>query len=701
MSAALRQLAEAVGLMLEWSDSDGQSCTLPENRQRKMLALLGWPAADEAQVRDSLARWQARQRPEKLEGLPPLLIADQGVAFTVPSAAAAERAFSLRLETGETYEGHLDEHGRLPPIETLGYHRLSLLGASADDTVCLTLAVTPPRCFSIADISAGEAPHDGSLWGTSVQLYALPREGDGGIGDLLALDTLCQRLAPEDVDAVAISPLHALFGAHPERFSPYSPSSRLFYNVWHAAPECVFDAETVARARAPFAEAMALQAQQALIDWPASVKLKLDMLERLFLHVQRDERALAWRSRFIAFRRDGGESLERHCRFEVLLAQSKTPDWRRWPAAWHDPNGAEVEAFAERHREAITFAAFLQWLVAAGLAHVQQRAIAAGMRLGLIADLAVGIDPSGSQAWSYPGELLTSCGVGAPPDAFNARGQSWGVAAFSPQGLVASGYHGFLAMLRAGFAHAGGLRIDHILGFSRLWLIPEGESAEQGAYVRYPLEAMLRLVALESWRHRAIVIGEDLGTVEAGLRERLAAYGVLGMSVLWFERDGDDFLPGARWRHDTLATTSTHDLPTVAGWWQGEDLRWRERLKLFKPGETMAESSEQRRFDRQRLAARLELDAIADDDGIAAAAIDVEDVVDAALLHVASTPTPLALLPLEDLLGLTEQANLPGTTDEHPNWRRRLPQSLSVALDDPPLKRRLKRIAHLRRRLEP
>jgi len=699
--AVLQELAEAVGLLLEWTGSDGQPKTLPVERQRAMLERLGWPAADEAQAAESLARWRERAGPHACQQLPPLLIADRDIAYSIPAEGAAGMSFTLHLENGETLDGHLDDWGCLPPLETCGYHRLTLLSERGDECATRTLAVAPERCFSPSDLGGDGPPADRSqstrLWGVSAQLYGLRREGDAGIGDLQALDELCLTLAEAGADAVAISPIHALFGASPKHFSPYSPSSRLFYNVWHAAPECLFDAETLARAREPFVDAMALQGQQTLIDWPASVRLKLSMLERLFLHVQRDDSALAWRSRFVAFRRDGGEALERHCRFEVLQAHADEIDWRQWPEAWRDPHSAEVEAFAEQHREAVTFAAFLQWLMAAGLGNVQTHAREAGMRIGLIADLAVGVDPRGSQAWSFPQELLTQFSVGAPPDAFNAKGQNWGVAAFSPLGLVESGYRGFLAMLRAGFAHAGGLRIDHILGFSRLWLVPQGQSAEEGAYLRYPLDDMLRLVALESWRHRAIVIGEDLGTVEDGLREQLASRGVLGMSVMWFERDGEAFLPAARWRRATLATTSTHDLPTVAGWWRGNDLRWRQRLDLLTADETPAGLNESRRRDRRRLAEVCGLDVVADDDGISGDALDIENVVDAALAFVASTPTPLALLPLEDILGLEEQPNLPGTLDEHPNWRQRLPIPVSQLLAQSAVRRRLERIAATRR----
>lgn len=695
----LRQLAESVGLLLEWIGSDDRPQSLSEERQRSMLERLGWPASDDDEITASLTRWRERQHPAAFDRLPPMLIADQGRPLRVPVADSGDCGFSIRLESGEMLDGRLDAEGHLPEIEEIGYHRVSFLTERGDDSVSRLLAVAPPRCFTLQDIAADRGEAQPSYWGVAVQLYGLRRDGDAGIGDLSALDELCDAVAEAGADAVAISPVHALFAAHPERFSPYSPSSRLFHNVWHASPESLFDEETLERARAPFVESMTQQESLALIDWPASARLKLAMLERLFLHVQRDESALEWRSRLVAFRRDGGEGLERHCRFEVLQAHADEADWRQWPEAWRDPRSEEVEAFAEQHRESITFAVFLQWLVAAGLDRVQQNACRAGMAVGLIADLAVGVDPAGSQAWSDPKELYQGLSVGSPPDAFNAHGQSWGVAAFSPEGLVDAGYHGFLAMLRASLAHAGGLRIDHVLGLSRLWLVPEGESAQQGAYLRYPLEDLLRLVSLESWRHRAIVIGEDLGTVEEGLRDTLAARGVLGMSVMWFERDGADFLRSDTWRESTMATTSTHDLPTVAGWWLGNDLQWRDRLGLLAEDETLHGLHEARGEDRQRLARVCGLCDDRDDasESVDLDAMDVENVIDAALLHVARTPTPLALFPLEDLLGLHEQANLPGTFDEHPNWRRRLPVPAPQALSEPRVQQRLKRIESTRR----
>ncbi|MCP1366921.1 4-alpha-glucanotransferase, partial [Halomonas sp. BBD48] len=290
------------------------------------------------------------------------------------------------------------------------------------------------------------------------------------------------------------------------------------------------------------------------------------------------------------------------------------------------------------------------------------------------------------------GEMLEGVSVGAPPDTFNVHGQDWGLAAFSPHGLVRSGFRTFIDMLRAGFQHAGGLRIDHILGLMRLWLVPHGASPTQGGYVSYPLDDMLRLVALESWRHRGIVIGEDLGTVAPGFRDKLIERGILGMQVLWFEQDDDgDFLPDRQWSNAAMATTSTHDLPTVAGWWAGRDIDWRSRLALLGENQDADSERQERCAARARLAATLDLlgHAVPHPATLQASDLSASQVLDACARHIGRTPSPLAILPVEDVLGLEEQANLPGTLDEHPNWRRRWMAEADVLLTPDEVRHRL------------
>jgi 4-alpha-glucanotransferase len=330
----------------------------------------------------------------------------------------------------------------------------------------------------------------------------------------------------------------------------------------------------------------------------------------------------------------------------------------------------------------VQFHIFLQWLTDRSLAHAGKAGKDGGMRIGLISDLAIGMDGAGSHAWSRQQDIMVGVSVGAPPDDFNANGQSWGLTAFSPHALTASGFMPYLSTLRTVLRHAGGLRIDHVMGLMRLWLIPEGAAATEGAYVSYPVEDLFRLTALESLRHRAIVIGEDLGTLPHGFRERLATEGIAGMQVLRFERDEQGFFrPPESWRPTSLAMTVTHDLAPTAGWWRGHDIDIRDALHVFTDMSDLEAARALRTQDRHFLWGAMRHAGAAEGEEPAAEA--AETVVDAAVRFTSSTPCKLAMLPLEDALGVLEQPNLPGTTDEHPNWRQRLPGEAAQLLESP------------------
>jgi len=476
-----------------------------------------------------------------------------------------------------------------------------------------------------------------------------------------------------------------MFSADGSRYSPYSPSSRVFFNVLYAAPELVLGAEPVRQAmqRAGLQAETERLEQLELIDWPALAKLRLRLLRTL--HLEFRTAAGTLRERFEAFRRDGGEALENHCRFEALHASftqgAASPSWQHWPQQYRDPKNPAVAEFAERHAQDVEFYAFTQWLASEGLSAAQKQCRESGMKIGLIADIAVGADGGGSQAWSRQEELLASVTVGCPPDLLNQKGQGWGISAFSPTGMVKHGFRAFIEMLRANFAHAGGVRIDHVMGLQRLWLVPEGASPADGAYLSYPIDDLLRLVALESWRHRCVVMGEDLGTVPEGFRERLAERAVMGMQILLFERDDKAFKPAAAWSDTAMGMPTTHDLPTLTGWWQGRDADWQEKLGLLPDGTTRQDRLDERAEDRQYLAKVLKLDDTRES--------NVEQAVDAAIEFIGRTPAPLIILPVEDALGQLEQANLPGTTNEHPNWLRRWDAPAERLLDATTPERRL------------
>ncbi|WP_114812853.1 4-alpha-glucanotransferase [Paraburkholderia kururiensis] len=699
-ATTIAQLAEAAGFEVEWSDAHGHPQRVPEETLAVLLERIGLPCSSAAQIRQSAAALEAENAGRKL---PPLISVDCDRAVALPVAGVKSGShYRIELESGAVIDGRFTaprgEAPLLAPIGEPGYHSLLL-----NDTR-ITLAVAPQRCHTVADAwhaLHGEAAHAPPLWGIAAQLYGLRRADDGGMGDYTALASLAIASAKRGAHALAISPTHAMFSAEPQRFSPYAPSSRLWLNVAHIDPAAVFGTEAAQAAIASVHAADERAALEALplIDWPPAVRNKLRVLRALFERFCAEERAHGSpRAReFEDFCTRGGRALEDHARFEALHAaqleaherngkdKGRAPHhWRDWPEALRNPRAPEVDAFAGEHRHEVDFHLFLQWLAAKGLSHAQHAARDAGMAIGLIADLAVGCDSAGSHAWSWPEDMLQGVSVGAPPDLFNQAGQSWGLTTFSPRAMRTQGFRAFIDMLRAAFAHAGGVRIDHILGLRRLWLVPEGESARNGAYLRYPLGDLLRLIALESWRHRAVVIGEDLGTVPPGFRERLAERGLSGIRVLWFERDGSRFMAPTQWDANGVATTTTHDLPTVCGWWSGTDIEWRHRIGQTAPRadgrDPVKLAREERAADRDALWSAFQHAGVAAPD-VPAPPAD-EAPLDEALAFVAATPCPLVTYPLEDLLALEDQPNLPGSIDEHPNWRRRLTVPVDEMFDD-------------------
>ena len=670
--APTEALARAAGVAVRWSDVFGRSHDVSAETLRSVLGALEIPAETDKQAAESLDRLRA-----PASAPPPLVTAEAGHAVAVPFQA---RDYHYTLEDGRIFEGQTQlVAGRcvLPAIIEPGYHRVTL------DDKLLTVAVAPARCYTVQDAEPGR-----SLWGLAVQLYALRRAGDGGIGDFGGLAQFAGAAARHGASAIAISPVHAQFTADPGRFSPYAPSSRTMLNVLHAP----LDAAPSSSAHASLTGFEALD----LVDWPGASRARLVVLREWFAKAEQDSDSI---EALRAFRAAGGEALESHATFEALHAHflglvQPIWNWREWPAEFRDPDAQAVKTFATQNAETVRFHAFLQYVADAGLGRAQAAAHAAGMPIGLISDLAVGTAAGGSHCWSRQSEMLLGLSVGAPPDLLSRDGQDWGLAAFSPFGLAQHGFRAFIEMLQASLRHAGGVRIDHGMGLNRLWVVPEGSRSSEGAYLAFPEQDLLRLVRLESQRHQAIVLAEDLGTVPEGFQQRLQSAGVFGMRVLAFERTEESFSAPAAWEPQAAAMTSTHDLPTVAGWWAGRDLDWREQLGLFGP-DGIEPEREARIADRDRLWAAFRQSGAATDGPPGAA--DREAVADAAVLHTALSASELFMLPLEDALAATEQPNLPGTLDQHPNWRRRFAGAADQLLEAPAVAARLAKLNQARR----
>jgi 4-alpha-glucanotransferase len=658
----IRDLARRAGIAVEWQDYAGRPHVVAPPVLSRVLAALGLPADTNRELSSSRRLLMKRT---SLAELPPLITAIAGRPTRLDVGGNEPRPAELVLEQGGRRSiALLPARGRLriPAVAEIGYHRLRVENRQ------IVLAVSPARCRAIEDVVP-----DPRLWGLAVQLYGLNHPGDCGIGDMAGVVDLARAAGAKGADAISLSPMHALYAADPARFGPYSPSSRLFLNPLHAAPELIFGRS--AAPRAPLSN--------GLIDWPSASAAKYASLRRLFdSFLESDDWNGPLGASFARFRADRGELLYEHACFEALQAvRMPQRDWRQWPADLRDPHSAAVAFFADSQADEILFHQFLQWVSDRSASVAQEMAVQAGMRIGLIGDLAVGMDPSGSHAWSRQDDILLGLTIGAPPDLLNPKGQDWGLTGFSPRAMEGNGFSPFLATLRAAMRHVGGLRIDHVMGLARLWLIPEGASPADGAYLNFPISDLLRLMALESVRHNVVVIGENLGTLPEGFHDTLTQSGIHGMRVLWFERDEQTgFSPSHGWGGSDVAMTSTHDLPTVAGWWTGRDIDIRQ-------GVDPDVERQEREQDRPKL-----WDAFARDHVAEGPIPDPEEtgpVVDAAVRFIAKTELPLSLIPLEDLLGQVEQPNLPGTTTEHPNWRRRLAGTADTLLNDEAVARRI------------
>ncbi len=670
----VRDLANRVGFSVHWTDQSGADHIVQPESLRRLLQAMGFPCDSPSQAADSTRRLAdiASHGPE------PLVTAWVGEAFSVPGGAGTPARLTVRdAHAGDvihelTLGAAANGRAEMRPILEPGFHTL----VYGDREI--TVAVAPRRGYSIDAAGGGRR-----MWGLAAQVYGLVRPGDGGIGDMGAVAALAEASAHAGADALALSPMHAGFTADLHHYGPYSPSSRLMLNPLHADPGFLFGEDRVEAAIHSVHAGLRRKVHElsALIDWPEAARDKLAAFRALFesfCEVElREDGPGRLAVDFQDFRRSGGDVLEDHARFEALHAArfGASPDhwnWRTWPEGLRDPASPEVVRFAAENAHEVDWHVFLQWIADRSFAAAQRHARSSGMAIGLISDLAVGMDSGGSHAWSQQEDVLGGVSVGAPPDLFNADGQAWGLAAFSPIALKRRGFAPFLATLDACLKNAGGVRIDHAMGLARLWLTPEGASARDGSYLAYPADDMLRLVALSAWERKAVVIGEDLGTVPVGFRERLAEAGVAGMRVIQFERNDDGFFPPHYYPADALAMTATHDLPTVAGWWTGADIDLRQRIRGDQFGETAANDRASRSKERADIWRAFRSAGVVDCDP--PAPDDPQPAVDAAVAFMAMTPSKLALLPLEDAIGQVEQPNLPGTLDEHPNWRRRMPK---------------------------
>jgi 4-alpha-glucanotransferase len=724
----LSELAERYGIAPDYYDIWGQRHVISDDTKRAILGAMGVRAGSAGELRHALS--EAVDTPWR-EACEPVCVARAGEpngvwAFRMPAQEQEDRTVAVSWEVRDE-AGAVRQRGQagpgLVPVETrqvdgfrhirfelplpaglpIGYYEVAAKGISESRQVegTLRLIMAPSACHAL--------PQDQRLWGLAVQLYSLRSARNWGAGDFGDLATLVE-WAAKDLQAglIGLNPLHALKNVRPFEISPYSPTSRLFLNTLYLDVEAIPEFQLSQRAQQTvrdggFQRALAALRAGEKVDYDQVHAAKRAVLESLFalFHERHlggqdladpDLRPVTDRgSAFARYVQEEGEALETFALFQALTEDMRRQHplvwtWQDWPEPYRSPRSASVAAFRVTHRARVRFYQYLQWVAAEQLGAVAARARALGMPVGLYHDLALGSDRNGSDAWAYQDVLALEADCGCPPDAFAPQGQNWGLPPVNPVRLRQSGYRLFIELLRQNLAYGGALRLDHVMGLFRLFWIPRGMPAAAGAYVRYPADDLLGILALESVRHKAVIVGEDLGTVPNEVRERLAAARVLSYRVLYFEREHGGWKAPEAYPSQAVAVVTTHDLPTLAGFWAGCDIDVRAGLGLYADGEAAQRAREERQRDKRGIvravaAAGLLPPGVTEDE--AAAQPMTPELCRALHVFLARTPSWAVLANLEDVLGEMAQTNVPGTVESYPNWSRRIAPALDVLRDDP------------------
>jgi 4-alpha-glucanotransferase len=634
------------------------------------------------------------------------LVNDAGHRFLWEAAVKVPANPATRAQ-GEGFRTRLGL--KLPSDLTWGYYDLTLrLKAGArQETGQTRLLVAPAQVYLPGVLNAG-----GRVWGLSLPLYALKSAGNWGLGDFADLTEVVDWAGELGAAFVGVNPLHAPAPQADADPSPYSPTSRLFLNFLYLNLEKVPELTACPEAQTLLAsqefQALKNRLQAAgLVAYPEIYRLKQKVLKWLSQAFSaqhgppaapRTPRGRQF-ARFLASQGDFLDKFGQFCALAEFLGQS---DWRRWPEAYQHPESPAVDAFRRERPEEILVPQYGQWLAASQLEQVCQQAASCGLPFTLYQDLALGAAPGGFDTWARPELFALGAAMGAPPDAFNPKGQNWGLPPLIPERLRESGYQWFIDTLRANAPKGGLLRVDHVMSLFRLFWIPPGAAPGQGAYVRYRARELLAILALESVRRRTLIIGEDLGTVAPNIRRHLKKTGVFSYRVFYFERDGQGrFRPPQDYPPKAVAAVTTHDLPTLAGFWLGKDIELKRTLHLYPEPQLAEADAAARQQDRLAL-----VEALKSRELLPAATAPMpfsrascpQACRFGVLEYLAQSDAALLEVRLEEIFGLEDQQNLPGTRQEHPNWRLKLPWTIKQMRQAPEPAQLAARLNRYRRR---
>ncbi|OTA19445.1 4-alpha-glucanotransferase [Xenorhabdus beddingii] len=710
----LDNLATEAGITSEYINAYGKPQAIPAEIRHRILAAMN----TEIPVGGPVSH-------PHVSSLPNVKVVIQGQRVTLPLEDTNNYQWQIHTEQGEIFHGHCQHQLVLPADLPLGYHSLTLAPKTEPDTgsqqQMMQLIVAPERCYEPKALMHGE-----KLWGACVQLYTLRSENNWGIGDFGDLKYMLQALAHRGGAFIGLNPLHAIYPAMPENASPYSPSSRHWLNVIYIAVHQVEDFKDSVEAQAwwhsPETQLKLQQTRQAeWVDYTTVMALKIIALRLAYPQFNNRSDHDPKKVAFQQFVTQGGKNLYSQAAYDALHHKLYGEDnsywgWPVWPEQYREFESDAVKEFCHSHPQEIEFFLWLQWVADVQLAECFTTSQSNHMPIGIYRDLAVGVAQGGSETWCNRDIYCTKASVGAPPDILGPRGQNWGLPPMNPHRLKAQSYQPFIELLRSNMRHCGALRIDHVMSLLRLWWIPQGETADKGVYVHYPVDDLLAILALESQRNHCLVIGEDLGIVPAEIVGKLHVRGVYSYKVFYFERnDQGEYRSPNEYPVQAMATITTHDLPTLRGFWQDGDLTLGESIGLYPDKTLLAKLYTERKDCRQALLASLNRH------GYLSETLPI--TVDK---QPPSQPTPLqeqagqpmpasinqgihryiahshcALLGLqpEDWLDMEKPVNIPGTTDEYPNWRRKLTTTLEAMFADAHINQLLQEVREARKQV--
>lgn len=724
---ALDSLVEMRGIETQYVDAWGNPAQVPESTKAKLLNVMGYDTQSdekvETQINDKVvSAWLKPLEPVQVirssehivitVKLPIELVNDVHVfRLTTETGTVIERAFTpvdcdlidsadINGSEFQAYAVNIDES------VGLGYHHVALIADDGDQLADMRLVIAPQRCYTPSTIAEGR-----KIWGLSVQLYCVRSESNWGIGDFSDLTYLVEKSAQQGADFIGLNPIHALYPANAGACSPYGPSSRRWLNYLYIDVTKIDgyndDSVQALVTNEGFQQQLQHVRKIDYIDYETVAKLKLAALSRVFdvfndTYLTKNTKV---NKSFKAFVAEGGESLDVLATFDALSEMLKSEGKEHWgwpvfPKKYKDFNSADVAKFKKQHAKRVKFYLFLQWQAAQQFEAASEKAEEMGMTIGLYRDLAVGVSEGSAEIWGNKSLYCTEASVGAPPDILGPLGQNWGLPPMDPEKLYEQAYQPIIDLFSSNMHASGALRIDHAMALLRLWWIQKGDHAKEGGYVYYPVDDLLGILALESQRNKSLVIGEDLGTVPDEIREKLAENGIYSYRVFFFEQaeDGGFYSP-SHYPVQSMSTLTTHDMPTLIGYWHCNDLELGKELGLYQDPDVLQTLYNDRHDNKQQILNSLHGHlSVGDEVGRDVHHTPMTEALNFGMqVHMATGSSALLSLQLEDWLQMDKPVNIPGTFEEYPNWKRKLSRTLSSIFDDSTIMHLAQRIDNARK----